>query len=244
MSEQLPESFHPVEADEAFSFSCHPGVPCFTECCRQLDLALTPYDVLRLKNRLKLHSGVFLEKYVIITWEEGQIFPTCYLTMVDDGRESCVFVEKTGCSVYQDRPSACRSYPVGRGMRRKENGGAEELFVLVREPHCRGFEEAVSQTPLQYFSDQELEPYNQANDALLPLLQHRQIRQGFRPDRTQLDQFILALYNLDMFRQEMADGRISMNRPLNALELQALAGDDEQLLFLGIRWLLQEFFAA
>ncbi len=244
MSEQLPESFHPIGADAPFSFSCHPGVPCFTECCRQLDLALTPYDVLRLKNRLKLHSGVFLEKYVIIAWEEGQIFPTCYLTMVDDGRESCIFVGKTGCSVYQDRPSACRSYPVGRGMRRRESGEVEELFVLVKEPHCRGFEEAVSQTPLQYFTDQELGPYNRANDALLPLLQHRQIRQGFRPDKAQLDQFILALYNLDMFRQEMADGRISMNRPLNALELQAMAGDDEQLLLLGIRWLLQEFFGA
>ncbi len=242
MGEQLPESFHPVDPDESFSFSCHPGVPCFTECCRKLDLALTPYDVLRLKNRLQIHSGAFLEKYVIIAWEEGQIFPTCYLTMVDDGRESCVFVEKTGCSVYTDRPSACRAYPVGRGMRRRRNGTVEELFVLIKEPHCRGFSERVEQTPPAYFVEQQLAEYNRANDMLLPLLQHRQIKQGFRPDRKRLDQFILALYNLDMFRQEMADGRISMNRPLTPLELQAMAGDDEQLLGLGIQWLLQEFF--
>ena len=77
----------------------------------------------------------------------------------------------------------------------------------------------------------------------MQLLQHPRIHAGFRPSRTQLDQFILALYNLDMFRQEMADGRLSMNRPLSAVELQALAGDDEELLLLGIRWLMQEFFA-
>ena len=242
MSEHLPENFQPVQSQEKFSFACHPGVPCFTECCRELDLALTPYDVLRLKNRLQMHSGSFLEKYVIIEWEEGQLFPTCYLTMVDDGRASCVFVEKSGCSVYPDRPSACRSYPVGRGARRREDGSMEEMFVLVKEPHCRGFEESAEQNPLEYFIDQELEAYNLANDAIVPLLQHERILQGFRPDRAQLDQFILALYNLDMFRQEMADGRISMNRPLNAMELQALAGDDEELLQLGIRWLLQEFF--
>jgi Fe-S-cluster containining protein len=242
MSEQLPENFQPIRAKEQFSFACHPGVPCFTECCRELDLALTPYDVLRLKNRLQMHSGSFLEKYVIIEWEEGQLFPTCYLTMVDDGRASCIFVEKSGCSVYPDRPGACRSYPVGRGARRREDGSMEEMFVLVKEPHCRGFEESPQQNPLEYFTDQELEIYNQANDALLPLLQHQRILQGFHLHREQLDQFILALYNLDMFRQEMADGRITMNRPLGAMELQALAGDDEELLKLGVRWLLHEFF--
>jgi len=243
MSEQLPENFKPVQSEENFCFSCHPGVPCFTECCRELDLALTPYDALRLKNRLQMHSGTFLEKYVIISWEEGQIFPTCYLTMVDDGRASCVFVEPSGCSVYPDRPGACRTYPLGRGVRLRRDGSTEEQFVLVKEAHCRGFEEEKEQTPQDYIINQELEAYNRANDAIIPLLQHERIQRGFRPDRDGLDQFILALYNLDMFRQEMSDGRVSMNRPLNAIELQALAGDDKELLQLGVRWLLQEFFS-
>jgi hypothetical protein len=77
----------------------------------------------------------------------------------------------------------------------------------------------------------------------MQLLQHPRVHFGFRPNKTQLDQFIMALYNLDTFRQEMADGRISMNRPLAAMELQGLAGNDEELLLLAIRWLMQEFFA-
>jgi len=240
--ETAQQTITPIEAEQRFSFACHPGVPCFTECCRQLDLALTPYDALRLKNNLGLHSGSFLEQYVIVGLEEGHIFPSCYLTMVDDGRASCVFVTAEGCSVYADRPSACRAYPVGRGMRRRPDGSREELFVLVQEAHCQGFQEQEEHTPTSYFQNQELEIYNRINDELLPLIQHEKIQAGFRPDRDQLDQYMLALYNLDMFRQEMADGRIKMNRPLTALELQALAGDDEELLRLGIRWLRQEFF--
>jgi Fe-S-cluster containining protein len=238
----LPEHFHPLETEEHFCFACHPDVPCFTECCRELDLALTPYDVLRLKNGLDMHSGAFLEKYVIIEWEEAMVFPSCYLTMVDDGRASCVFVDEKGCKVYENRPGACRAYPVGRGASRKGDGTVKEQFVLVREPHCKGFEEKPQQTASEYFRSQGLEQYNRFNDPLTVLLQHPRIHFGFRPTRGQLDQFILALYNQDMFRQEMADGRISMNRPLGALELQALAGDDEELLLLGIRWLMQEYF--
>lgn len=243
MKSELPEHFHSINNSETFCFACHPAVPCFTECCRQLDLVLTPYDVLRLKNRLKLHSEKFLEQYVIIEWEEGMGFPTFYLTMVDDGRASCVFVTDKGCNIYEDRPGACRAYPVGRGASRDGEGTVTEQYVLVKEPHCQGFEENPEQTASDYFQNQGLAEYNRFNDPLMQLLQHPRIHFGFRPSKAQLDQFILALYNLDMFRQEMADGRISMNRPLSTMELQALAGNDEELLLLGIRWLMQEFFS-
>ena len=34
-------------------FACHPGVSCFNACCKQADVMLAPYDVIRLKQRLK-----------------------------------------------------------------------------------------------------------------------------------------------------------------------------------------------
>jgi len=242
MTSHLPENFHPLDREKRFCFACHPGVACFTECCRQLDLVLTPYDVLRLKNRLQMHSGRFLEQYVIVEWDERVIFPQCYLTMVDDGQASCVFVSPEGCTVYEDRPSACRAYPVGRGAAQKAHGRVEECYVLVKEPHCLGFAESSSQTPGEYFTSQGLEEYNRFNDKLMAVLHHEKIMKGYRLSRPQLDQFLLALYNLDMFRQEMGDGRIAMKRPLSTVELQGLAGDDNKLLILGIAWLQQELF--
>lgn len=242
MPDNLPEYFHNIDKEQQFCFSCHPEVDCFTECCRELDLSLSPYDVLRLKNALKMHSGHFLEQYVIVEWDERLVFPQCYLTMVDDGRASCVFVTIDGCSVYPDRPSACRTYPVGRGVKQGNSDTIEECFVLVKEPHCNGFAENTSQTPEKYFTGQGLHEYNHFNDLLAEILQNQRIQTGFRPNRKQLDQYLLALYNLDMFRQEMADGRISLDRPLRSEELQGLAGDDEKLLILGINWLRQELF--
>lgn len=240
----LPENFQPTTTNHPLTFACHPGVSCFTECCRELDLALSPYDVLRLKQRLQIPSHRFLKQYVLIEQDNQQSLPTCYLTMVDDGRASCVFLCKTGCSVYTDRPGSCRGYPLGRGASLTKTSQIKETLVLIRETHCRGFAESSnSQTVATYLHAQGMEPYNQKNDLLLPLLQHPHIQSGrFRPSAHQCNQFILALYDLDQFRQEMTAGHIALQRPLRPGHLRGLAGNDEELLLLGIHWLLQEFF--
>ena len=239
----LPEHCKNLQPDQEFTFSCHPGVPCFTECCRELDLALSPYDVLRLKKGLNLTSDQFLDRYVLVEWQEDQVLPVCYLTMVDDGRASCVFLGVRGCAVYDNRPGSCRAYPVGRGVARNDDGTSTESLVLLREPHCRGFAEPDAHTAGTYLLEQGLKPYNTFNDALLPLYQHRRIRnKTFRPTRGQFDQYMLALYDLDQFRKELTNGRLTLNRPLNARQLKGLAGDDDELLLLGIEWLLQEWF--
>ena len=62
--------------DEVFRFACSPGVACFNACCRDLNQSLYPYDILRLKKRLKLPSGEFLERYTARQWIEGQEIET------------------------------------------------------------------------------------------------------------------------------------------------------------------------
>ena len=37
---------------DTFTFRCHPGISCFNLCCRNLNLFLHPYDVVRLKKNL------------------------------------------------------------------------------------------------------------------------------------------------------------------------------------------------
>ena len=78
---------------------------------------------------------------------------------------------------------------------------------------------------------------------LYEVITHPSILEGtFRPSRQQLDQYTLALYDLDQFRMDMVEGRISLNRPLNPAQLSGIAGDDEELLLLAICWLMQEFY--
>ena len=111
---QLPNNVKQLAEGESFCFSCHPEVHCFCDCCQQLELALTPYDVVRLKDVLGLTGKEFLDQYAVIEYEEGDIFPRVYLAMQNDGRESCPFVSVDGCTVYEGRPSACRTYPLRR----------------------------------------------------------------------------------------------------------------------------------
>jgi len=51
-----------MEPEEAFQFNCAPGVSCFTQCCQDVTIVLTPYDVLRMKNALEIPSGEFTDK--------------------------------------------------------------------------------------------------------------------------------------------------------------------------------------
>ncbi|NTV13741.1 MAG: YkgJ family cysteine cluster protein [Desulfobulbaceae bacterium] len=188
-----------LDRDQPFAFRCDSGLSCFTDCCRQLELALTPYDVLRLSTHLGLSGGDFLERYALIEKNDQDAFPQVFLGMVDDGRSSCPFVSAAGCTVYPSRPGACRTYPLGRGARLAPDNRCDDFYVLVTEPHCRGFAGKHSQTVTAWLADQELAPYNAFNDLTMQILQHPQIRQGFRPDAEQQARYLEILYRLTGF---------------------------------------------
>ncbi len=231
---ELPENVARVNPGEPFSFLCHPAVQCFTHCCRQLELALTPYDILRLRQATGFRSAELLSKYIIIEQDGTDIFPRYYLTMVDDGQASCVFVGDDGCTVYQHRPGACRTYPLGRGVRRGHST-VNEFFVLLREPHCLGFTEKTVQTIDSYNKSQDLERYNRFNDMLTEIQQHQKIRNGMRLNASQLSDYRLALYDIDTFRKKMTENEGGGGRTIAAL-------DDEALLIFAFSWLKNKLF--
>ncbi len=236
---ELPEYVTRIDPGTPFSFSCHKGVTCFTECCRLLELALTPYDVLRLRKGTNMHSAKLLENFVIVEQSPGEPFPRFYLTMVDDGRASCVFVAESGCTVYKHRPAACRTYPLGRAAIRVKNNAIEEHYVLMKETHCHGFSEKETQDIARYSQDQGLENYNRFNDAIAPILQHDKIREGFTPSKEQADLYTLALYNIDTFREKLFSDEIKAD--LTTLDKEQLLNDEKLLLF-AIDWLYKELY--
>lgn len=225
----------PIAIGESFAFSCTPERACFTECCRLLDLALSPYDVLRLKRALAISSGAFLDQYAVI--EEGGNFPVVYLGMVDDGRASCPFVCEEGCRVYGDRPAACRFYPIGRGASMTPEG-CRQQFVLVREPHCLGHERSTPQDIDSWQQGQELAPYIRAGDRFAGLVQHPAAVGNFTADREQRQLYLTCLYDLDGLRRRLIDGDPS----LTALAAAGVPADDETLLDAAIDWLAATLF--
>jgi len=237
----LPDYASQLPPAETFSFACHNKVKCFTDCCRMLELALTPYDVLRLRRATQLRSEEVLEKYIISEQETGEPFPRFYLTMVDDGKASCVFVSSEGCSVYPNRPGACRSYPLGRAAICADDNTITESFILLKEKHCCGFFEPDHQNALQYSKAQGLDVYNSFNDSVAQILQHESIRQGFVPSPKQVELFTLALYNIDTFRDLFLEGTLDSTPALT--EQLSHCDSDEQLLQFSISWLKQQLFS-
>jgi len=239
---QFPENVTRLCGSRKFSFGCHAGVKCFTECCRELELSLTPYDFLRLRKNLALSSADFIKQYIVIEQEESDVFPCFYLGMVDDGRASCPFVGPAGCKVYEDRPGACRAYPVGRGAMLGADGRQQEIHVLVKENHCFGFEESQSFSVAEWFHNQGLADYNTMNDEVMSLLQHDQIRQGARFSPRQIEFFLLALYKLDEFREFVSGAEFPARFKIAEQDRQAALADEKSLLEFGIGWLIKTLF--
>ena len=239
LQDLAPEYVRPLAADDEFQFRCHPGVACFNECCRELELALTPYDVLRLKGALGLTSGQFLAQYALIEHAEGEPWPQVYLGMVDDGRGSCPFVTPAGCRVYRDRPGACRMYPLGRGARRTP-AGAEEIYVLLSEPHCRGFAEPQALKIGGWLGDQELVTYNALNDQVAAILHHERLGE-LPPGPAEREKFLLALYDLDEFDKMIRSAGVTAPPEVGVPPAKG-AADELALLGYALRWLRFELF--
>lgn len=230
------EHARPLSPEESFLFSCHPGLACFTECCRELDLVLSPYDVLRMRRNLGLKSSAFLDRYVLVEFPDDGGFPLVYLAMLDDGRASCPFISRDGCLVYADRPGACRTYPLGRGAFLSPGGDREEFHILLREPHCQGFSEPEIQSVRAWVTSQDLFTYQAINDELLFIHQQSGIKGGM-PLSDREREIYLLLYDLDTLDQKVLAGDGDLPFLLTEKERRALAGDDLALLRLGIRWL-------
>lgn len=235
--EEIQGKLEPVK-DDGFSFACHPGVPCFTECCRDLRLLLTPCDILRLKTRLGLGARDFIDQYGDEVYDDRRHLPMIHLKMREDERKTCPFVSPQGCLVYEDRPSACRIYPIARASRvHPVQGTVQESFFVLHEEHCRGFEEPRRWSLTQWVEDQGLDAYVELNDVWMAILTHPRLVRGNPPTAQQQQMFYLASYNLDRFREFVFGSRFLTAFDLPEGELERIRENDEALLGLALKWL-------
>jgi len=238
--EQIKEKIKPVE-NGRFRFRCHPGVACFTECCRDLNLQLTPYDVIRLKNRLGLSSDDFLDRHTDCGFDANRPLPMVYLQMSQNERRTCPFVSPQGCLVYQDRPSACRIYPIARASRlHRIHGSVLENFFVLQEDHCLGFKEEVDWTIDEWLKDQGLEEYREYNDLWMAIITHPNFRNAPLPQKQQ-QMFYIASYNSDKFRQMVFQTRFLDLFQIEQDEIEQIRTRETGLLSLAFKWIRFSF---
>jgi Fe-S-cluster containining protein len=238
----MPENmFNPFEGN-TFNFSCHRDIPCFNKCCAKLRLILTPYDILRMKKRLGISSDEFLEKYTETVIEDHSRFPMVKLKMNSEKDEICPFVKEQGCSIYEDRPGACRLYPLGRASTMAYGGGdAREKFFIVREAHCLGFNKEKSWTLDEWLRHEGVKEYNAMNDQWLQILTTTKDL-GEKDATKKFQMFFMASYNLDKFREFIFKSKFFDLFEVKADLKDKLANDDVDLMEFGFKWLKFSLF--
>lgn len=149
------------DGDKTIQFSCHKGIGCWNACCANIDITLTPYDVLRLKTRLGISSSDFLRQYTVPFELEKDGIAGVKFKPVEDGT-ACQFMRPEGCSVYEDRPTACRYYPIALlSMRKQDEYTDTAAYAMVKEAHCKGHDEPRPITIEDYRKEQGVDIYDE-----------------------------------------------------------------------------------
>ncbi len=231
----------------SFCFHCHPGVSCFNECCHDTDITLTPYDLIRIGRAVGMSSGEAGRMFGTEAVHEASGMPILKLKRVDTGEEKrpCVFLDpEKGCTIYGDRPAACRYYPLGlASVKMKGHDAPEDFYFLVKEPHCKGHEENREQTVAEFRADQGVEIYDERNRSwihiLMKLASWKMLGGPFgkETDERTKKMFFMATTDLDAFRKFVFGTSFLQRYAIDPEMHQKLQEDDETLLLLALDWL-------
>jgi uncharacterized protein len=232
-----------LELGSQLKFRCYPGISCFNACCKRADITLTPYDILRLKGRLGKGATEFLKDHTVPFQMDQDGLPGVKLRTDDEG--ACLFVTEQGCSVYEDRPTACRYYPLGHlAMRQSDRYEDETYYFLVKEAHCKGHEEERELTIQQYLQEQETAAYDAINREWMQIMLKKRSAGPTvgRPSESSLQLFFMASYDIDRLRRFVLSANFRSTYDLEETAYETFEQDDLPLLQFGYKLMRQVFF--
>lgn len=228
-----------IDSGESFNFRCHKDVSCFNLCCRNLNLFLYPYDVLRLKNELNISSDEFIEKHTDIVLREGNYFPDVLLKMADNDEKTCPFLSEEGCTVYSGRPDSCRTFPVEHGVIFGESGKADMISFFKPPEFCRGQDEDTIWTKETWSKDQEAEKYYKMT------LLWSEVKALFGnnpwgpegPNGQRGKMAFMSAYNIDMFKDFVLKSSFKKRFKIKADVLKKIKKNETEMLKFGFSWI-------
>ncbi len=227
--------------DDTFAFTCHAGVPCFNQCCHDVNIILTPLDVLRLARHLGMHTRLFLETHTSNPITKDLHLPVVMLRMRDDdGSKPCPFLTTDGCGVYDERPWACRMYPLGEALPPARAGEQPRpVWFVFEHDHCQGRHQpdCSTWTVETWRRDQGIEGRDELDAGFRELVSHPWFIGGRRLDPKRMHMFYTACYDLDGFRSFVFESSFLDRFELEPELVRTLATDDDALLTFAFTWL-------
>ena len=227
--------------NDTFKFQCHKGLSCFTQCCRNTDMYLYPYDIIRLKNRLRISSDELLKQKTISSFRDNPYFPSIMLRMSENKDNACPFLSSNGCEVYEDRPFSCRAYPLERAVARNEyeNNKLACYFIAIH-PYCLGHEEPRECTTEQWVENQNIHVYNQMNDLWIEIdtifRQNPWGKEGI--EGKALKMAFMACFNVDKIRSFVFESTFLSRFDIPPDRVKQCEGCDVEMMKLGFDWVI------
>lgn len=233
-----------LSPDDRFSFACHPQLPCFKKCCADVNIMLTPLDVLHLARRLGMSTREFLDTHTLTPITKDLHLPVVMLRMSDGPEKSCPFVGPDGCTVYEERPWACRMYPIGMAVPPARAGvETEPTYFLFEDEFCSGRDQDTCWHIEQWRNDQGVPERETLEAGFRDIVSHPWFIGGQRHlDPRQINMFYMACFDLDTFRCFVFESSFLTRFEVETEIVSAIAYDDHALLAFAFRWLHYALF--
>jgi len=244
LQEKILKDHARLGPDDTFKFGCHPGISCFNKCCSDVNIFLSPYDVLRIKRRLGTSSGEFLKKYTLLPVQKDMKTPVVMLRMNDDELKTCPFLTEGGCGIYADRPWPCRMYPLGLAAQKDTPDGwrGERFYFLLQEEGCCGFEESTEWTVNGWLEDQGIYEYDEWGEAYKELTLHEFFADGGVLSPEKMEMLFTGCFDLDKFREFVFKSTLLQRFDVDEDFVEEMRYDDEALLRFAFLWIRFSLF--
>lgn len=215
-----------LSLDRTFTFACHDSLPCFTQCCRDVNIFLTPYDVLRLRRALGINAGEILVKYTRSLIADPAPVPFFQLLM-DPGTLRCKLVTEDGCSVYEHRPWACRMYPLD------PTGRPGEFRAIVGKERCLGLRESPMWTVGLWLENQGIDASYEEMDKAFQSIMSMDLKPAAHLGE-EIGKLIYLAYDMDRFAEMIQEDRFRSALEVDDETLREALQNDEALLRLAL----------
>lgn len=215
--------------EDGFTFACHRGLKCYTSCCRDVNIFLTPNDVIRMKKALGLTSREFLKKYTDLVVIKGKHLPLIQLKMNNDDNDKCFFVRPHGCVLYADRPWACRMFPLDEWP-----GGGYK--VVAKPEKCHGLVEGDPWLVKSWLKDQGATQAKESDGSYDALTGHEFMNELDINNDQILNMIITAIYDVDGFRDMIFKSSFLDKFDVDPDRVELLKTDDAVVLDMGFDW--------
>jgi len=225
-----------LKPEDSFRFACHQGLDCFTRCCRDTAIFLTPYDILRMKNSLGISSESFLRDYTI--WLSNDAgFPVVLMKMGDDSARSCPFVTAEGCRIYPHRPWACRIFPLQPEHAKPAEKADKQYYSVMDVSFCQGLLEQEVYTVAQWQEHQGIPIYREMEKIFKKITLNEFLSdQSIRNEQIR-DMYYMACYDLDRFRRFVFESTFLKRFETEPAEVEKIKKDDVELYRFAMKWI-------